>query len=133
MSVIIGEAVPSPHTPSTFEIEITIYHGDGDHYATFVLGPLANTSENKEKIEKIVTVLNRIEPFYPNGRGGDYEKYGYQNVPGYDDFFGQGAEYQDEWPFDEYGELQGTLDKYEVFYYSVDKTKYAVAVTPESE
>jgi hypothetical protein len=124
----ISGPVPNTHTPYTFELEITVMHGDADSYDTFTLGPFKMHEPDRGTLHKIIEVLDRLRPFYPNGRGGNYEKYGYQNVPGYDDFFAQDAEYQDEWPYDQYGELQGTLDKYEVFYYDMNRVKCTVEV-----
>lgn len=97
----IGPAVVPDHLPETFEVEVTVMFGDADHYETFIMRPFRVGDE--EALTSLLSVFEQIDEKYPNGRGGSWPKYGFQDVVGFYSWFGEDtaeneAEYKETYP-----------------------------------
>jgi len=161
MTFTIGNLIPNPHTPDSYEVEVTAMFGDGDGYKTVTVGPFPATHpKTQEALTSLVETLLRMETAYPSGRGGgDYDVDTYNHVKGFEAWFGNfrsdteefySAEstsglpyavfleddYSEEfnvypdWPRDPYAYAQGSFQSFEVFYYGVTNSKYAVEYKP---
>ena len=147
MKFHIKDRIPSPHTPDSFEIVIDTYHGDMDGYATVVAGPFpGNNRKSREAMTSLLETLQRMKDAYPNGRGGGSE-YGYENVEGFNAWFGEGEskdgeelpdphseladafEFFLEWPTEPYEGNDNSVWKFSIFYYDENLAQYAVDFT----
>lgn len=86
MRFLIEEPVPSKHKPMTYEVEIRVMHGDADGYNTFTIGPFIY-GVDEDALTSLVETLDRIAAAYPSGRGGNWEKYGFQHIEGFYSWF----------------------------------------------
>lgn len=84
----ITNPVPSTyHQPETFEVEIKFMHGDGDAETFSTVKPF--TKDETEALSSLIETLNRIASAYPQGRGGDWKKFGFHNIEGFYSWFGE--------------------------------------------
>ena len=151
------DKAPVPHLPSTYEVEITVMHGDADAYDVLIARPFDTTE--LDALSSLVETLDRIKSVGPNQEdtyiniegfsswfGWEYartrEEYesNYNSTVPYEDFYlhailankGQDYSYrigEGGWPSDTTNEDSiAIFDKYEVFFYSENLTKYIVKV-----
>lgn len=148
----IGEAVPNPHTPGTYEFEIETMSGDADAFGKVIVGPLTDIVS----LISLAETLDRMKAQYPYGRGGSWPEYGYQDVEGFYSWFEDAEisneeEYHEEhpesnvpysvylehkalvgdlyneWPWDVMGaDIEQGMWSYKIFYYDTDLVQHFV-------
>lgn len=82
----IGNPLPTEHTPNTYEVEIKLMHGDADAESLLTVKPFQ--LNETEALNSLLTVLDTMSNLYPNGRGGNYDEFGFHNVEGFYSWFG---------------------------------------------
>lgn len=129
MILKIIDKVKVPEVPiDAYMVEVSIMHGDADHYDTLKLGPYQDDKEiDVDLLHEIVNVLEAMGKAFPSGRGGTPE-YSYRKVDGFEELLA------DEWPHDItcWGS-EASFAGYKVYYYDESGIKYNVKVFDSPE
>lgn len=88
MEFEIGDYVAPLHKADTFEVEINTYSGDADAYHQLVVRSFIR-GQDEDALESLIGTLQRMKEKYPYGRGGDWDRYNYQDVEGFNSWFGE--------------------------------------------
>lgn len=112
----IGSPILNNSPKNKFKIEVSLMHGDGDHYNTVEF-----QCENKEEVIELIDLFDRMIKEYPNGRGGNDN---YYHIDGFEELT------KSEWPWDITSDYNTHADitDYNVFYYNESRIKHEVII-----
>ena len=73
--------------PNSYSVEIRVMAGDADYYDSLAVNGF-EPGRDEALLENLLSLLHRIDAFYPNGRGGSW-KYSLTRVPGFEAWFSE--------------------------------------------
>ena len=78
-----------------------------------------------EEVKKVIIYCEVLKRQYPNGRGGSAD----YTLDFFDEYF------NDDWNYDWDGQIQDSMEDYDVYYYDENSVKYDVSVelSPEDK
>jgi hypothetical protein len=147
MDLTIGDLIPRPQTPNSFEVEILTYWGDADGYNTLVMGPFVK-DQDEVALQGLLETLHRLSVAYPHGRSWLDTLDG---IEGFAGWFAQDADSEDDedteadaigrawreaqlgqhvyWPVDANIDMQDSYQSHKIFYYDENQEQYAVTAS----
>lgn len=85
MKLTIGEALTPLVIPNSYSVEVKVMAGDADYYDSFTVHGF-EPGRDEELLEELLRLFDRVDAFYPHGRGGGSE-YTLRKVPGFNSWF----------------------------------------------